>query len=384
LLPLEQLRALATYYREIIASLSYQSGRHLIDLGANLRYGLTVDLGPYVPRPSVLIEQDGLSFRVERVSPEAVSEVVELAGRVEETADETRSETSPSITPHDERNARSALTARLIAIYRKQQQDPYNRETILGYPLVAGRYGTTRFCAPLLYFPVEIQYDPVKSTFSITKQFETPTLNSHLLVKLTGSEDEATAVRRDLLPLLHQGEFDQHSLEKMIRILAELSPGLKGLKRDPRESAPLVDALETRNNTESILFKIAVLVNAKRTGAFVQDDLAELGNLEELHGETVVDTLLADVAENVEEPSDPDVEGASNPLLFPLQSNKAQRVTARKAERAKLLVIQGPQVQENPNDYKPRLPPNSLRAQCFSYESSKQGARSNHADVASY
>lgn len=56
LLPVDQLRALASYYREIIASLSYQSGRHLIDLGANIRYGLTVDLGPYLPRPSVLIE----------------------------------------------------------------------------------------------------------------------------------------------------------------------------------------------------------------------------------------------------------------------------------------------------------------------------------------
>ena len=342
MLAVEQLRALASYYREIIASLSYQSGRHLIDLGANIRYGLTVDLGPYLPRPSVLIEEDAINFRVERVSPEAVSEVVELASRVEQTAEGAQTETSSDTTTPDERNVKSALTARLIAIYRKQQQDPFNRETILGYPVVAGRYGSIKFCAPLLYSPVNVQYDPIKSTFSIAKQFEAPTLNSHLLVKLTGSEDEATAVRRDVLPLLYQAEFDHETLEKMIRVLAELAPGLRGLRKDLREAAPLADVLETRNNPGSMLFKTAVLVNAKRTGAFLQDDLTELGKLEELKRETVVDTLLADVAENIEEPTDSDVPDANNPLLFPLQSNKAQRVTARKAERAKLLVVQGP------------------------------------------
>jgi len=238
LLPVDQLRALASHYREIIASLSYQSDRRLIDLGANIRYGLTVDLGPYLPRPSVVIEQDAMSFRVERVSPEAVSEVVELAGRAEEAADETQSEISSGATADEERRIKTALTARLIAIYRKQQRDPFNCETILGYPVVAGRYGSVKFCAPLVYFPVDVQYDPVKNIFSITKQFEAPTLNSHLLVKLTGSEDEATALRRELLPFLYQAEFDQEALEKMIRILAELSPGLRGLRKDARDAAP--------------------------------------------------------------------------------------------------------------------------------------------------
>lgn len=338
MLPVEQLRALACYYREIISSLSYQSGRHLIDLGANMRYGLTVDLGPYLPRPSVLIEEDAISFRVERVSPEAVSDVVDLAGRLEESAEDEANRAAL-----DERNVKSALTARLIAIYRKQQQDPFNRETILGYPIVAGRYGSIKFCAPVLYFPVNVQYDPVKSIFSIKKQFEAPTLNSHLLVKLTGSEDEATAVRREIVPYLYQAEFDCDALEKIILALAEFAPGLKGLKTDHRAAAPLADVLEARTSSSSTLFKTAVLVNAKRTGAFLQDDLAELSKLNAVSGETVVDTLLADVAENIEEPTDSVVASdGNNPLLFPLQSNKAQRVTARKAERAKLLVVQGP------------------------------------------
>jgi len=339
----EQLRALASYYREIIASLSYQSGRHLIDLGTGTRYGLTADLGLYFPHPSILLEQEAFSFRVERVSPEAVTEMVELASRAEEAAEGSSNE----VPPDDQgviadKDAKSELTARLIAIYRKQQQDPFNRETILGYPVVAGKYGSVKFCAPLLYFPVDVQYDPMKGIFSITKQFEVPTLNSHLIVKLTGSEDEATAVRRELLPLLYQAEFGQDTLEKLIRVLAELAPGLRGMKRDPTEPSSLAVDLDSRNNLGSTLFQTAVLVNAKRTGAFLQDDLTELEKLEELTEETVVSTLLADIAEDIEEPTDPDLSEPQNPLLFPLQSNRAQRFAARKAERAKLLVIQGP------------------------------------------
>jgi very-short-patch-repair endonuclease len=342
-LPVEQLRALASYYREIIASLSYQSGRHLIDLGTGTRYGLTADLGLYFPHPSILLEQEAFSFRVERVSPEAVTEVVELASRAEEAAEGSPNEAlADDQAVAADKDAKSALTARLIAIYRKQQQDPFNRETILGYPVVAGRYGSVKFCAPLLYFPVDVQYDPMKGIFSIAKKFEVPTLNSHLIVKLTGSEDEATAVRREILPLLYQAEFGQDTLEKLIRVLAELAPGLRGMKREPTEPSSLAVDLDSRNNLGSTLFQTAVLVNAKRTGAFLQDDLTELEKLEELTEETVVSTLLADIAEDIEEPTDPDLAEPQNPLLFPLQSNRAQRFAARKAERSKLLVIQGP------------------------------------------
>lgn len=338
----EQLRALAAYYRDILATLSYQTGKHLIDLGAVLRYGLTADLGVYLPRPSTLLDEDKIGFRIERMSPEAVSKVVEQAVLREE-ADATAQPAAGDEAAEEQPDTdRRTVAARLIAIYRKQEQDPFNRETITGWPLVAGKYGTTRFCAPLLYFAVHVHYDPVRSVMSLTRDFEAPALNSYLLAKLTGSDEDTELVRSKLLPYLYRPEFDTQALEEIVRIVAEMVPGLRGLRRDPRPVAPLSAALDAREQSGAALFNTVAITNAKRSNAFLQDDLAVLAKLEELRGETVVDTLLAEVPENIEDVEDPDSLDYREPLLFPLLSNRAQRSMARKAERARLLVVQGP------------------------------------------
>jgi very-short-patch-repair endonuclease len=338
----EQLRALASYYREILAALSHQTGKHLVDLGTALRYGLTADLGVYVNQPSIVLDEDVLSIRIERMSPDTVSGIVERATAIEEAEAAAPSSDPPESIPSEDVSERRSTAARLIAIYRKQEQDPFNRETIIGWPIVSGKHGRTHFCAPLLYFPVRVHYDPVQSLFTATLDFEAPTLNSYLLAKLATSDGDVEIVRQQLLPYLYKPDFDIQALEDIVRIAGEMVEGLRGIRLDRRQVAPLKAALENRGDPGAALYNTLVIVNAARTGAFLQDDLAALSKLEEVGGETVVETLLADIPENVPEVGDADDPQQAKPLLFPLVSNRAQRTVARKAEQARLLVVQGP------------------------------------------
>lgn len=338
----DQLRALASYYREILAALSHQTGKHLVDLGTALRYGLTADLGVYVSQPSVVLDEDVLRIRIERMSPDTVSGIVERATAIEEAERATPSSELPESVPPEDVSERRSTAARLIAIYRKQEQDPFNRETIIGWPIVSGKHGRTQFCAPLLYFPVRVHYDPVQSLFTATLDFEAPTLNSYLLAKLATSDGDVEIVRQKLLPYLYKPDFDTETLEDIVRIAGEMVEGLRGIRLDRRQVAPLNAALESRGEPGAALYNTLVIVNAARTGAFLQDDLAALSKLEEVGGETVVETLLADIPDNVPDVGDPDDSQHANPLLFPLVSNRAQRSVARKAAKARLLVVQGP------------------------------------------
>jgi hypothetical protein len=117
MVPIELLRALASYYRDILAALSHQAGKHLIDLATVLRYGLTADLAVYVSRPSVLLDEDKISFSIERLSPEAASKVVEQAMLTEEAEAAREPEASATDAQVEQPDAgRRAVAARLIAI----------------------------------------------------------------------------------------------------------------------------------------------------------------------------------------------------------------------------------------------------------------------------
>ncbi len=337
-----QLQALARYYQAILSSLSRQSSKHLIDLAAVVRYGLTADLGVYVRRPSLLLDEDKVSFCTERMSPDEVTTILTEAVRQEETPDDFQGETPPKASADPESDERKQVAARLIAIYRKQEQDPYNRETILGWPIVAGRYGSVKFCAPLLYFTVHLHYDPIGSIISLTRDFEAPAVNFHLLAKLLVSEDDTAIVRDKLLPYMYRPECDMKTVDEIVRIVSELVPGLRGLRRDSRTVAPLMAVYEARAESGATLFNAIAVINAPRSSAFLQDDLAELAKLDEIGGETVVETILQDIPDNVEDVDNPEDPKLGGPLLYPLLSNRAQRTVARKAELARLMVVQGP------------------------------------------
>jgi hypothetical protein len=335
-----QLNNLAKYYRDLLSELSTQAGKHFIDINAVLRYGLTADLSLFIPEIEELINTGTISFPIEKASPSIVNEIIEKADEIEDKEERGEFFEDTEITPEEQ--AKKEASAILVAIYRKQEFDPYNREVIIGFPLVSGKTERKKFCAPLFYYKVHIDFDPVKNLITLTKDFEIPALNFQLIKHLVESDEEVEIIRKQILPCLYREDFGLSTIKEIIKRLSELVIGFKGINL-PSESLSLKEAIKLREYAGAKVINTSVIVNAKRTNAYLLDDLSQLAQKEEIDKETVIDTILSEPIDYKDiEDIDDQVTGEDQTPLFPLLSNKAQRLAAIKAEKARLLVIQGP------------------------------------------
>lgn len=337
----EQLSNLAKYYRDLLNSLSVHSGKHFIDIGVVLRYGLTANLSLFVREIETLITNNPITFTIEKASPKDVSKIIEKSNEIEEK-EEQEGTTEDAEIAFEEQEKKNA-SATLVAIYRKQEFDPYNRETIIGFPLISGNLNNKKFCAPLFYYKVRINFNPLNNQITLNKDFEVPSLNFQFMKHLFESDEDIEMVRQHILPILDQENFELSTIKKIIKILSELVEGFRGIIYPSRLST-LRNALESREHSETKIFDTAIIVNASRTSANLLDDLTQLVQMKEINQETVIDTILSEPIdrEDVEDIDDPWTQKDQSIPLFPLLSNKSQRLAATKAEKAKLLVIQGP------------------------------------------
>lgn len=196
-----------------------------------------------------------------------------------------------------------------------------------------------RYCAPLFYLPVRLEYMPLKDTLKLVKQVQTPVFNFQLLADLI-DEDGLVDVRNFILPELHGKDFSVTTVANVVDILARV-PAFRGLRKDASGSVPAAKAISNIGSLVPAVFQACIMVNARKGHTFLLDDLAELMKLENYPGGTAAERFLTKVAENIEEISDPD-SSQLVPLLFPLESNRPQRLAARKAERSKLMKVEGP------------------------------------------
>jgi signal recognition particle GTPase len=337
----EHLSNLAKYYRDLLFSLSSQVGKHFVDINSVLRYGLTADLSLFVSEIEELISSETISFTIEKASPSVVTKIIEKANESEDK--EEQGVLSEDIETSIEEQARKDASAILVAIYRKQEFDPYNREVIIGFPIISGKIGQKKFCAPLFYYKVHIDFDPLKSLITLTKDFEIPALNFQLIKHLVESDEDIEMIRQQILPHLYREDFGLSTIQEIIQKLSELVEGFRGITYVPQPSS-LKEALELIQQAGAKILNTSIIVNARRTNAYLLDDLAQLAQIEEIGDETVVDAILSEPIdlEDTEEIEDSAISENQSPLLFPLLSNKAQRLSAVKAEKARLLVIQGP------------------------------------------
>lgn len=339
------LNNLAKYYRDLLFALSTHAGKHFVDIKAGLGYGLTADLSLFIPDIEQIITNGVISFTIEKTSPQIVDEIIKKASEFEDEEEQSErgqdkllEQLDISIEEMEKKNA----SATLVAIYRKQQFDPYNRETIIGFPIITGRIENKRICAPLFYYKVNIDFDPLKGLITLTKNLEIPALNFQLINQLIESDEEREMIRQKILPHLYQEDFGLSTIQEIIQRLSNLVEIFKGIKYSPKPSS-LKEALELRDNNGFKLLNTSVIVNAKRTHAHLLDDLTHLTQIEEIGDETVVKTILSEPVDGGDSDEidiiDP---GQERPILFPLLNNKAQRIAAIKADQARLLVIQGP------------------------------------------
>lgn len=338
---IDQLSNLAKYYRDLLSSLSVHSGKHFIDINAVLRYGLTADLSLFVREVETLITNNPVTFNIEKASPKDVSKIIEKSNQIEEK-EEQEGTTEDAETDFEEQERKNA-SAILAAIYRKQEFDPYNRETIIGFPLISGNLNNKKFCAPLFYYKVRIDFNPLNNQITLNKDFEVPSLNFEFMKHLFESDEDIEMVRQHIFPILDQENFELSTIKKIIKILSELIEGFRGITY-PSQVSTLRNALESREHSGTKIFDTSIIVNASRTSANLLDDLTQLVQMKEINQETVIDTILSEPIdrEDVEDIDDPWTRKDQSIPLFPLLSNKSQRLAAIKAEKAKLLVIQGP------------------------------------------
>lgn len=332
---LTDIKKLAAYYRDIISAVSQQSGKHLIDLGSILKYGLVADFGLFIDSINYLLEKDRFIINIERSTVNQVNVIMAKTELEFETQDEDL-----TLDISEEEYDKNIASARLQAIYRKQEQDKYNRETTIGFPIVTGKYGSRYFCGPLFYFTVQLDFDPLTSHLTINKEFSNPMFNSSIIAKMAMKEDDLDSVRRSVYPLM-LGEFNLDTITKVVKILSNLIEAFSGAKYIPGNITALKSALDNRNKTGLTIHNAISIANSARSNAFLMDELLQIEKLETLDGLTVLNTLLSITPENISD-QDSDKKIENIPLLFPFESNAAQRKTARLAGKSKLMVIQGP------------------------------------------
>ncbi|MEW6041292.1 MAG: AAA domain-containing protein, partial [Elusimicrobiota bacterium] len=335
-----QLNDLAKYYRDLLFSLSSRAGEHFVDISAVLRYGLTADLSLFVREIEELITSGTISFTIEKALPSVVNKIIEKANEIEDK--EEQGEILEDIELSLEEQERKNASAILVAIYRKQEFDPYNREVIIGFPLVSGKVGKKKFCAPLFYYKVHVEFDPLKSSITLTKDFEIPALNFQLIKHLVESDEDIEIIRQQILPHLYREDFGLFTIQEIILRLSELVEGFRGIAY-PSKPSFLRESLELRESAGAKIFDTSIIVNARRTNAYLLDDLAQLAQIEEIDDETIINIILSEPVEiERTDIDDPVASENQSLLLFPLLNNKAQRLAAVKAEKGRLLVIHGP------------------------------------------
>ena len=344
------LHRLAKYYRDLLFSLYSASSvsKHFIDVSLVLRYKLTADLGLFIKDFNELIDATTNRFSIEKLSSAAISRTVAEGAKKEEADLASGNGNGIQQMLFNGQDALTDASAAIVAIYRKQQFDPFNREVIIGFPLISGQINGRKYCAPLLYFTSRIDFDPLQNIVALTKDHSIPALNFHFLKQVLPSDEAIEMVRRQIIGHLHEDDFDVSTLKKIVDKLANLNivEDLSGITFDPDRDLDLLSgAIKWREKQPPVIFNTVVIINASRSNPYLLDDLAGLTHSEIPEGLTALDRILnppPDRDMDFELERDPSIVLEAPPLLYPLKSNRAQRIVAIKAENAQLMVVQGP------------------------------------------
>jgi very-short-patch-repair endonuclease len=332
----ESLQNLARYYRDVLSALAENSGRVLRDLVVGRTYGLVADLS------SLNVSSHDLltcrTIRINKVLPDLENN--------ESFVPEPEGYDLPfeSGEPRQKGHRNSTEGAALIRIWRKQKQDPYNRETLLGFGLLRATVaGKSKPFGPLLCFRAKPEYNPETRTFSIDKISDTPFANLTLLGQ-TLSEDEVSDVRPNLHELMSAEDFNETHFDRLAKTLSGATTSLRELKYSSGRLHSLTEIRGLNEGSLPILVSGAVLFNIPRGNAYLLDDLdvlAKSGTDADLD-KCAVGPILETPSDTVSEDATPVSYSPPAEPLFPLESNKEQRQVAEFAKNSRVLVVHGP------------------------------------------
>ena len=275
---------------------------------------------------------------------------LELAGLEEEEAAGDEQDSTGQGEQLEGPDPQAAATLRRIA--RKQRNDPHNRETLLGFPLIGARMGRRLITGPLLVWEMDIDYDPRSREVRLRRRNSTPDLNTILLGKLADDPDDISLANEKLLPLLYDDGFGPARIPELIQVLTGILEPLDQCEEIAALDCSMKEFLQhlgsLKDPNPALITMRPVLANGPRSYAFLLSDLRAIGAQSNPGGDSVLAQIVGDVPREGAPEFDAihlpfeDTADGGDPLWFPFPSNRAQREVAQTATRVDVLTVQGP------------------------------------------
>lgn len=347
------LPRLADFHAQVLKTSGGGGSNYHFKLHSGVRYGLTADLSLLGVSPEDAVREPVLTLDLKEPDEGFPFEEEPDLDEMEQSElfDAPEEEGSEPEVDRDLAAKRKSAAAAARRIFLKQRGDPYNRETIVGFPLIGARVGRKKISGPLFYWKVDPDLKAAANRLTLTRPSPSPSLNSLLLSKFTEEDAEIDLVREQLVPVVQSESFDLSSIDKAVRQIRGIFTPLKDLEEKDFEGPPLATFLEAISelggSEAAVLSAIPVLVNTSRSFAFILEDLGKLRGLDDAAEGSVVSGFTGDLPEEVDRVDDRglpyfDTMDGGDPLWFPMESNDAQRRVGRKARRVRTLIVQGP------------------------------------------
>lgn len=326
------LQKLSKYYREVLKYVASSASKVLQNVAAGQRYGLVADLLLLVENKEQLENQ---TIRLHKPKKQLKIEKFKEAEDYEENDSEDEEE---DITVTNNEIAWSAVNK----IWRTQENNPFERETLIGQFILKANINKKNLLAPLLITQAEIIYNPADSTFIINKLLSKPDINRSLIATIL-AEDSLAPVRSEVNELfLSAEEINIGLIKKIVALIKNHTKILDNLEVF-EEVISMNDLTEIKK--DCYLSNTFVLINTPRTGSFILDDLDLLSQIDsDISGTPIEDLLTVNFEEDTSE-WDKDKKSGNlkqNTYFFPLKSNVQQKKICDHVMENRLTVVWGP------------------------------------------
>lgn len=326
----ELLQSLSKYYREVLKYVSSSASRVLQNIAIGQKYGLVADLSQLIKDKELL---KGTTIVVKKPKKE-------IKNTIFKDEDTDQIDDSDEVLEDVQITDEDIAWAAVNKIWRNQENNPYERETLIGEYVVKANANKKAFFAPLLIHQVEILYDPTTNNFSITKLSDKPDLNRGLIANLL-PDDTLIPVRNKINEVFLEAEESSPELiEAIIQLLGNNLQNFRDIQvfHECKSVNELV-ALDSKTFTANT----SILINTPKTGSFVLDDLDLLSQIEDDISNTPIEDLLT---VNFKETDSQDSESNNNlkqeHYFFPLKHNIHQKRVCDQAMSQNLTVVWGP------------------------------------------
>lgn len=342
----------ADYYADILRASAQSSGRSLTRLDRRLSNHLACDLEQLDVGLEEILTRDTLAVTLEAPGADELSVESDESGDESKLEDDAQAELDfdaepPGAAP-DPGNGERLLAVRAgRKIQRSQTRDPYNRETLVGGPVVMIRRGDKQQSGPLLYWEVELDYHPGRRRLTLTKRSALPEVNVLLLESFLEEREDVADLVSHIDEDLQSSPLSRQTVDAVMRTISGLVDGWEEAVIEQRSNSSLRASLRRRTEHPTVLFRGA-LIHAPRSHAVLLEDLRRIADLPAPPEGSPLDVLTR--------PEDPDLDpnprdspftfsdttDGGAPLWYPFESNPSQRKVGHMVGRAKILTVEGP------------------------------------------